>query len=145
VQQAIKGAKSGDWSVTDGMVTAGGLELAEGEYTLDTVVDDAADIAAAVIDGGFLVLDTEVTAELAAEGTARDMIRSIQSARKDADLQVSDRIRTVVTATSETIAALEANRELVAGETLTAQLELLVDDSVESEQVTVVVMQDAAK
>ena len=145
VQQAIKGAKSGDWSVTDGVVTAGGLELAAGEYTLDTVVDEAADIAAAVIDGGFLVLDTEVTDELAAEGAARDMIRSIQSARKDADLQVSDRIRTVVTAKAEVIAALEANRELVAGETLTAQLELLVDDSVESEQVTVVVMQDAAK
>lgn len=145
MQQAIKGAKSGDWSVTDGVVTAGGLELAAGEYTLDTVVDEAADIAAAVIDGGFLVLDTEVTDELAAEGAARDMIRSIQSARKDADLQVSDRIRTVVTAKAEVIAALEANRELVAGETLTAQLELLVDDSVESEQVTVVVMQDAAK
>ncbi len=60
------------------MVTAGGLELVEGEYTLDTVVNAEADIAAAVIDGGFLVLDTEVTEELAAEGIARDMVRSIQ-------------------------------------------------------------------
>ncbi|MGO3637570.1 MAG: isoleucine--tRNA ligase [Glutamicibacter arilaitensis] len=137
VQQAIKGAKSGDWSVTDGVVTAGGLELAEGEYTLDTVVDAAGEIAAAVIDGGFLVLDTEVTEALAAEGTARDMIRSIQSARKDADLQVSDRIRTVITANAATITALEANRELVAGETLTAQLELVADDSVAGEPVTV--------
>ncbi|WP_334123168.1 isoleucine--tRNA ligase [Glutamicibacter sp.] len=137
VQQAIKGAKSGDWSVTNGVVTAGGLELVEGEYTLDTVVDAEGEIAAAVIDGGFLVLDTEVTEALAAEGTARDMIRAIQSARKDADLQVSDRIHTVITAEPATIAALEANRELVAGETLTAQLELLTDDSVSGEQITV--------
>ncbi|HET6937316.1 MAG TPA: isoleucine--tRNA ligase, partial [Nocardioides sp.] len=38
VQKAIQGSKSGDWSVAeDGTVTAGGLELAEGEYSLETV------------------------------------------------------------------------------------------------------------
>lgn len=142
VQQAIKGAKSGDWSVTDGVVTAGGLELIEGEYTLDTVVDESAagQVAAAVIDGGFLVLDTEVTAELAAEGTARDMIRAIQSARKDADLQVSDRIRTLVRASAQTVAAVEANRELVAGETLSAELVLEADDSVGEPMISVAVL-----
>ncbi len=37
VQTAIKGSKSGDWSVADdGTVTSGGLELVEGEYTLET-------------------------------------------------------------------------------------------------------------
>ena len=42
VQQAIKGSKSGDWSVADdGAVTAGGLELVEGEYTLETVAGSA--------------------------------------------------------------------------------------------------------
>ena len=39
VQQAIKGSKSGDWSVSEaGVVTAGGLELEPQEYTLETVV-----------------------------------------------------------------------------------------------------------
>ena len=48
VQQAIKGSKSGDWSVAaDGSVTAGGLALVEGEYTLETVAGSA-DVAAAV-------------------------------------------------------------------------------------------------
>ncbi len=38
VQTAIKGSKSGDWSVAeDGTVTAGGLALVEGEYALETV------------------------------------------------------------------------------------------------------------
>ena len=63
-----------------------------------------------------------------AEGTARDMVRAIQQARKDAALQVSDRIRTVVTADERTVAALEANRGLVAGETLSAELELRVGE-----------------
>ena len=38
VQTAIRASKSGDWSVADdGTVTAGGLALEEGEYTLETV------------------------------------------------------------------------------------------------------------
>ena len=42
VQKAIKGSKSGDWSVADdGTVTAGGLALEEGEYTLETVAGSA--------------------------------------------------------------------------------------------------------
>ena len=41
VQVAIKGSKSGDWSVSeDGSVTAGGLALFEGEFSLETVVAD---------------------------------------------------------------------------------------------------------
>ncbi|GAA1178814.1 isoleucine--tRNA ligase [Nesterenkonia xinjiangensis] len=135
VQKAIKGAKSGDWSTTAGGVIAGGLALHEGEYTLTTTVSDAlADQAVTVLEGvvdgaggGFLVLDTALTARLIAEGTARDLIRTIQQARKDADLQVSDRIRTTVTAAASTIDAIEDHRELVTSETLTSQLHLVAD------------------
>ena len=73
VQQAIKGSKSGDWSVdADGTVTAGGLALVEGEYALETVVAGDAGRQPAprrcCPAGGFVVLDTTVTPELAAEG-----------------------------------------------------------------------------
>ena len=47
--------------------------------------------------GGFVVLDTDVTPELAAEGVARDLVRAVQQARKDAGLDVSDRIALTVT------------------------------------------------
>ena len=40
---------------------------------------------------------------------ARDMVRAIQQARKDAGLNVSDRIRTTVTAAQDIIDALLAN------------------------------------
>ncbi|MGJ9404245.1 isoleucine--tRNA ligase [Arthrobacter sp. KK5.5] len=129
VQQAIKGSKSGDWSVdADGAVVSGGLALEPHEYSLETVVEqstDGASIAAAVLSGGgFVVLDTQVTDELAAEGLARDMVRSIQQARKDADLAVSDRIRTVIHADAATVAALHANANLIKTETLTVGLVL---------------------
>jgi isoleucyl-tRNA synthetase len=72
--------------------------------------------------GGFVVLNTEVTPELEAEGLARDMVRSIQQARKDAGLNVSDRIRTSVAARQNVVDALLANADLVKGETLTVDL-----------------------
>jgi isoleucyl-tRNA synthetase len=126
VQAAIKGAKSGDWSVDDaGLVVAGGLALEPQEYTLETVVaeSDGGSASVAVLPGGgFVVLNTEVTPELEAEGLARDMVRSIQQARKDAGLNVSDRIRTSVTARQNVVDALLANADLVKSETLTVDL-----------------------
>ncbi len=65
-----------------------------------------------------MVLDTAVTPELAAEGLARDLIRVVQQARRDADLDVSDRIALIVAAAPAVVAAVEAHRDFVAGETL---------------------------
>ena len=135
VQVAIKASKSGDWTVTeDGTVLVGvaaldgGLALEEGEYELATVVaadaEGAEHTAAAVLPGGFLVLNIELTDELVAEGIARDTIRAIQQARKDADLNVADRINLSIEAPEETLAALRANEALVTGETLAVSLQL---------------------
>jgi isoleucyl-tRNA synthetase len=126
VQQAIKGSKSGDWSVAgDGTVTAGGLALAEGEYTLETVVDadkqGAASATAMLPSGGFVVLDTEVTPELAAEGLARDVVRAVQQARRDAGLEVSDRISLTVTGSQAVWEATVAHQALIVEETLATQ------------------------
>ena len=75
-----------------------------------------------------MVLNTEVTPELEAEGLARDMVRAIQQARKDAGLNVSDRIRTTVTASQDVLDALLANAELVKTETLTVELDTVPAD-----------------
>ncbi|WP_028244979.1 isoleucine--tRNA ligase [Pseudoclavibacter soli] len=122
VQSVIKASKAGDWSQADGVVSAGGVELREGEYRIDLVADEVAAEAQQAVGllpgGGFVLLDTEVTPELAAEGIARDTVRQVQQARRDAGLDVSDRIALTVGAADEVRAALEANRELVAAETL---------------------------
>jgi isoleucyl-tRNA synthetase len=121
VQTAIKGSKSGDWAVAeDGTVTAGGLALQEGEYTLETVAGSADDGAAVGMlpRGGFVVLDTAVTPELAAEGLARDLVRAVQQARRDANLEVSDRIALTIGGTEPVLEAARAHEALIAGETL---------------------------
>ncbi|WP_265444646.1 isoleucine--tRNA ligase [Flexivirga meconopsidis] len=125
VQQAIKGSKSGDWSVAeDGTVTSGGLQLQGGEYTLETVVSDearAGQVPAMLPGGGFVVLDTDVTDELRAEGLARDVIRAVQQARRTADLDVSDRISLGVAGDDEVWQATVAHQELIMRETLAVQ------------------------
>ncbi|WP_372729938.1 isoleucine--tRNA ligase [Nocardioides sp.] len=127
VQLAIKGSKSGDWSVAeDGTVTSGGLALVEGEYTLETVAGSAdADSATGLLPhGGFVVLDTAVTPELAAEGLARDLVRAVQQARRDADLDVSDRISLWIDGSEAVRSAAGTHQELIASETLATAFEL---------------------
>jgi isoleucyl-tRNA synthetase len=121
VQTAIKGSKSGDWSVAeDGTVTSGGLALVEGEYTLETVAGsaDAGSATGLLPRGGFVVLDTDVTPELAAEGLARDLVRAVQQARRDAGLDVSDRIALTIGGADAVQAAARTHEDLIAGETL---------------------------
>ena len=131
VQVAIKGSKSGDWSIgDDGTVIAGGLPLVEGEYALETVVDTdgGGSVATGLLPGGgFVVLDTDVTLELELEGVARDLIRAVQGARRDAGLDVSDRIALIVTGGDFVNRAMEEHRDLIKGETLTSILEMSGD------------------
>ena len=127
VQQAIKGSKSGDWSVAeDGTVTAGGLALEEGEFTLETVAGSADEAAAVGVlpTGGFVVLDTTVTPELAAEGLARDLVRAVQQARRDAGLDVSDRIALTIAGSEAVQAAARTHEQLITEETLATSFEV---------------------
>ncbi len=125
VQQVIAAAKSGDWSVDGDVVTVGGVPLEAGEYTLELELDDPAAAVVFLPGSGFVLLDTRVTPELAAEGLARDVIRAVQQARKDAGLDVSDRIALTLGSHDEaTRAAIETHRQLIGAETLATTLEV---------------------
>jgi isoleucyl-tRNA synthetase len=93
VQQVIQAAKAGDWTQnSDGTVTVAEQVLNSEEFEL--ALEPREGVAAAPLRGSDAVveLDVEVTAELAAEGMARDLVRMVQQARKDEGLQVTDRI-----------------------------------------------------
>jgi isoleucyl-tRNA synthetase len=136
VQSVIQAAKAGDWSQADGKVIAGGVELVEGEYDLDLVADFAGgsdetptDLIGILASGGFLILDGRVTPELADEGLARDTVRIIQQARKDAGFDVSDRISLSVTGDAAVIQAIRTHEELVCAETLSVEITLIESES----------------
>jgi isoleucyl-tRNA synthetase len=122
VQQVIKAVKAGDWELVGGAPVAAGVTLAEGEYELKLVAADVENSAPLPGGAGVVVLDTEVTPELAAEGLARDVIRVVQQARRDAGLDVSDRIMLTLAASPAVEAAVDTHRTFVAQETLAASL-----------------------
>jgi isoleucyl-tRNA synthetase len=130
VQTAIKGSKSGDWSVAeDGTVTSGGLALQDGEYALETVASGGEGSATGLLPGGgFVVLDTSLTPELEAEGVARDLVRAVQQARRDAGLDVSDRIALTISAQASVANAARAHADLIRRETLAASYDLVDAD-----------------
>ncbi len=71
--------------------SAGSIDIAEG----DIVVQRSEMANVKVLNEGSITVgfDTEVTQELLDEGIARDIVRSVQTRRKDSGLSVSDRIR----------------------------------------------------
>jgi isoleucyl-tRNA synthetase len=73
----------------------------------------------AVKQGAGLLLDLELTPELKREGLMREVVRHVQSARKQAGLNVDDRIvLSLVTGDSELQAAINEYQRVIVAETL---------------------------
>lgn len=124
--------KSGQWRLDGEAVVFDGVEL-DGEpvrltgeqFGLVTKVAVEPGTVADVLDSGtFVVLDTEVTEELEAEGYARDAIRAVQDARKNAGLDVADRIDLTLGVPADCVAWVQNHRELIATETLSLGVEI---------------------
>ena len=128
---------SGDAATAAGKTVEGGqpFELVVDGETVEVLPDEviletsAPSGYAVAEDGGVLVaLDTTLTPELRLEGAARDLIRAVQDARKEAGLAISDRIALYLAAedgAARTLAELAATYgTTVKGETLATELRL---------------------
>ena len=97
----------------------------------------------------FVALSTELTHELVLEGMARELVNKIQNMRKEADFNVSDRIRLSVKTSSALVAeAFETHRDYILRETLTTEVVELpsekafsLDQNLNGEQATLSVEQ----
>jgi len=69
-----------------------------------------------------VALETELTAELVAEGRAREVVHLVQAARKEMDLDYADRVRLVYAAEGELAAAVAAHAAAIGGETLAVEV-----------------------
>jgi isoleucyl-tRNA synthetase len=102
-------------------LAAGTFALLGVPLTADDVIlsEAAADGWSGASDKGTQVaIDTRVTPELKAEGLARDVVRFVQNARKDAGLDVADRIGLFLgTDDAELRAAVDTHWAAIAGET----------------------------
>ncbi len=123
VQAVFGAARSGSYELhEDGTATVAGHLLQPDEFTLG--VESPEGVTAAALDSGdtVVVLDTEVTEDLAREGLARDVVRQVQQARRDADLVVTDRIRLVLDGDDALLDAVRVHEDHVAGQVLATEL-----------------------
>lgn len=114
VQDVIRAAKAGEWDqLADGTVVVAGHTLAEGEFEMALEPSEGR-VAAALRDLETVVeLDVEVTDTLRDEGRARDVVRAVQQARKDAGLHVTDRIELVLNMDDELASAIDPHRSWI--------------------------------
>jgi isoleucyl-tRNA synthetase len=74
--------------------------------------------------GVTIALDMHLTPELEAEGTARDIVRVVQQARREANFDVSDRIALTVAAPPQVLTVVRGHQEFIARETLASSVAL---------------------
>jgi len=124
-QQVIAAAKKGDWSVLpDDTVEVGGIRLEQGEFELRLRPLDPSSSRTLAGEVGIVALDLETTPELEAEGVARDIVRLVQRARRDAGLQVTDRIRLRLGLPAELVGVVEKWHGHIASQVLALELEV---------------------
>ncbi|MGO3059901.1 isoleucine--tRNA ligase [Corynebacterium casei] len=128
VQRAIKNLKAGNYT-RDGenVVVDGDITLSPEEYTERLQAADPKSTAR--IDGldGLVVLNTEVTEELEAEGWAADVIRGLQDARKASGFEVSDRISVVLSVPADKNEWASRHADHIAAETLATDFQVTTE------------------
>jgi isoleucyl-tRNA synthetase len=96
------------------------VELAADEILVQS--QQAEGLAVAADKGVTVGLDTALTPELKAEGTAREIVRRVQDMRKKAGFNIEDRIRTYYTADGDLAAVLSSWADTIKAETLSVEL-----------------------
>lgn len=108
--------KSGDWKKNIcGDIEIAGNILTKDEFELKLMVKDHDSekyaISAIESDNFLISLDIEVTQDLLEEGIARDIVRAIQQNRKEADLEISNRIDLSISSKSDLIIKAAKNHK----------------------------------
>lgn len=122
MKDVMAASRSGEFTLNDdGTASVAGETLAAEEFTMRVVTDEGSD-AEPFAGTGAIVLDTSVDEDQAREGLARDLIRAIQTARKDAGLDVSDRIALGIAGGDAVAAAVAEHGDFIKDETLAVSL-----------------------
>lgn len=146
VQRAIKNLKAGNYERRgDEVVVDGDIVLSPEEYTerLQAANPDST----ARIEGldGLVVLDTEVTEELEAEGWAADVIRGLQDARKNSGFDVSDRISVVLAVPEDKKEWAQRHADTIAGEVLATEFSVVTEPLADAHDILTGVTATVAK
>jgi isoleucyl-tRNA synthetase len=129
-QRVTAAVRRGDWTRSGDDVSAGGILLQAGEYELVLRPLNQLEGRTLPDDAGVVTLDTSVDHDLESEGLARDVVRMIQSARREAGLHVSDCVVVELTCPAPMAEAVQNHLAYVAEQTLAVEVRVTVADDV---------------
>ncbi len=118
MKPVMAAAKNGDYKMQEnGSVLVAGETLESNEFDMRLVCPEGSD-SQAFGGTGAVILDISVDAEQEREGLARDIVRLIQVARKEAGLVVNDRIIVGLEGDNEVQEAVDFFKDTITSETL---------------------------
>lgn len=100
--------------------SVGGQDITLSEQDVEIRAEEKEGFAVAHEGAYGVALDLSITPELRLEGMARELVRSVNEARKEAGLDISDRVDLYIEAVGGAAEALEAHRDWIASEVLAA-------------------------
>ncbi len=125
VKQIIPASKANQWEkLPDGRVKIADEILEKEECELLLEPKDKKGASALSTNDALVILDLNLTPELIEEGIARDVVRLIQQARKEADLNISDRINLSLKLPENYKQAVAANNNYICEQTLANSLDM---------------------
>ncbi len=148
IKQIIPASKKGDWKkLADGSIEIAGEILQKEEFALLLEPKPAYKTSAQPLasNDALVILDTRVTPDLEQEGYARDLVRLIQQARKDAKLHMTDRIELRLRVSKSLESAVQTYHDYIAEQVLAASLtqgdmkgcSFIVNETIENEEVSI--------
>ncbi|HKV38072.1 MAG TPA: class I tRNA ligase family protein, partial [Blastocatellia bacterium] len=96
------------------------FELLPEEIIVEKIARDGWEVSEG--DGFLVAICTRLDTGLIQEGQVRDLVRHVQSLRKEIGLEVTDRIRIAYRANDKLAAAVSENGDYLAGETLAVEI-----------------------
>ncbi len=122
-QEVIAAAKAGRWKqVAPGTVEVAGESLSGEDFQL--LLEPRPGVVCQPLgsNDAIAILDLAIDESLASEGVARDLVRAVQQARREAGLHVSDRVHVALDLPGDWRAAAERFRAYIAEQTLATEL-----------------------
>lgn len=123
LREIIPAVKNGNYEIAGDKLVVGEYTLNADEFEMRLNMRDGVTGAALPDNTAVVILNTELNAELVAEGLANDALRFIQDTRKEIGLDVSDRIKMTYSADPGLDVAIRAHQKRIMRDALIRELE----------------------
>ncbi len=121
--KVMAAARAGSWIERDGVVSLADISLQHGEYELLLRPKDPTSSRVLSTRSAVVTLELTLDDALILEGAARDLVREIQAARKEANFSITDKIEVGMYLTdSRLIDAAKLHKEYIKEQTLALEL-----------------------